>query len=145
MGRKSGKDGFRCTNSTVICNLHFKSEDIIRVAGGGRNRLVSGAVPVRWNETISSRNPKRKKPTPRKIVATTKQVDSVKVGTSSAQSLKELATEATKTCFATLKINFVMVREENKTLKENMVKEWNFISITSEKRRPLFSMVIRFQ
>lgn len=64
MGRKSGKDRFRCTNSTVICNLHFKPEDIIRVAGGGRNRLVSGAVPMRWNETVSSRNPKSKSQLP---------------------------------------------------------------------------------
>ena len=36
MARKSGKDGFRITKATVVCNVHFRKDDILRVAGGSR-------------------------------------------------------------------------------------------------------------
>ena len=34
VARKSEKDGFRITNATVVCNVHFQADDILRVPGG---------------------------------------------------------------------------------------------------------------
>ena len=34
VARKSGKDGFRITKVTVVCNIHFQVDDILRVPGG---------------------------------------------------------------------------------------------------------------
>ena len=36
VARKSGKDGFRTTKATVVCNVHFRADDILRVPGGSR-------------------------------------------------------------------------------------------------------------
>ena len=35
VAEKSGKDGFRITKATVVCNVHFPSADILLVARGG--------------------------------------------------------------------------------------------------------------
>ena len=36
VARKSGKDGFRITKTTVVCNVHFRADDMMRVLGGSR-------------------------------------------------------------------------------------------------------------
>ena len=47
MQRKDGKDGFKVGQSTVICEKHFKKEDISR-GFGGMVRLKPG----KFDETI---------------------------------------------------------------------------------------------
>ena len=34
----------------MVCNVHFRTNDILRVPGGSRLDLRKGAVPLKWNE-----------------------------------------------------------------------------------------------
>ena len=43
--RCGGKDTFQIKKSTVICEFHFKREEIKGSAGIGRKTLVKGTVP----------------------------------------------------------------------------------------------------
>lgn len=42
--RQHGRDGFKVTENTVICDQHFKESDIHRPPGGSRRRLKKGNV-----------------------------------------------------------------------------------------------------
>lgn len=44
--RQHGRDGFKVTESTVICDQHFKESDIYRPPGGSRRRLKKGNVYI---------------------------------------------------------------------------------------------------
>ena len=46
MARKSGKDGFRITKATVVCNIHFRTDDILRVPGGESVRFKERSSPT---------------------------------------------------------------------------------------------------
>ena len=39
VAKKSGKDVFRITKAAVVCNVHFRTDDILRVPGGGGGEL----------------------------------------------------------------------------------------------------------
>nr|XP_047145865.1 uncharacterized protein LOC124818814 [Hydra vulgaris] len=60
--RKNGLDGFNVTNSSYLCYSHFKSQDILRAAGGTRCSLRKGAKPSlhSWNNFKTSE--KERKP-----------------------------------------------------------------------------------
>ena len=59
VARKSGKDGFRITKATVVCNVHFRTDDILRVPGESRLDLRKGAVPLKWNERPKEKEKKK--------------------------------------------------------------------------------------
>ncbi|XP_066918664.1 THAP domain-containing protein 1-like [Clytia hemisphaerica] len=67
--RVNGKDNFKVTKATTLCEKHFRTEDIHRPPGGTRKRLKDKktVVPYLTEEEAfeaSSSNPnKRKKPT----------------------------------------------------------------------------------
>ena len=42
--RQHGRDGFRVSENTVICEKHFRKHEIIKGAGGVRSRLGKGVV-----------------------------------------------------------------------------------------------------
>jgi len=45
--RQHGRDGFRVSENTVICEKHFRKHEIIKGAGGVRSRLGKGMVLFR--------------------------------------------------------------------------------------------------
>ena len=56
--RKGGKDGFKITKSTKVCELHFKPEEIKRTMGRGIKTLRTGReVPSIYS--FKKTNPKR--------------------------------------------------------------------------------------
>ena len=61
VAKKSGKDVFRITKAAVVCNVHFRTDDILRIPGGGGGRtLRKGAVPLKYGMN-DPRKKKRKK------------------------------------------------------------------------------------
>lgn len=62
--RVDGRDNFKVTKSTVLCDKHFHTDDIIRPCGGTRKRLKKDAKPFLTSEDIElSSSTKRKEPT----------------------------------------------------------------------------------
>ena len=112
VARKSGNDGFRITKATVVCNVHFRTDDILRVPGGSRLDLRKGAVPLKWNERPKEKEKKRTAPRQRetslnvnksppkssnqdhsvKKFSTTSEI--VQVGNANVDSLRILASKA---------------------------------------------------
>ncbi|XP_057294701.1 uncharacterized protein LOC130623245 [Hydractinia symbiolongicarpus] len=68
--RVDGKDNFRVTNYTVLCEKHFEKSDIIRPPGGTLRKLKKGAKPMLFEAMVEQQGSKRKppvnRPSPRK-------------------------------------------------------------------------------
>ena len=60
--RKHGRDGFYVNSFTVICEEHFRREDMYKPPGGTRSRLQNRTEPLifPW-KTISDPKPKRRR------------------------------------------------------------------------------------
>ncbi|KXJ18352.1 hypothetical protein AC249_AIPGENE28098 [Exaiptasia diaphana] len=58
--RQHGRDGFTVNKLTVICEEHFKREDIYKPPGGTRCRLKSGVEPSIFPWQSSDPKPKRR-------------------------------------------------------------------------------------
>ena len=57
---KSGKDGFRITEVTVVCHLHLSGTYCLLQGEGGLINLRKGAVPFKWNDKPREIETKRK-------------------------------------------------------------------------------------
>ncbi|XP_057297120.1 uncharacterized protein LOC130626026 [Hydractinia symbiolongicarpus] len=68
--RVDGKNNFRVTNYTVLCEKHFEKSDIIRPPGGTLRKLKKGAKPMLFEAMVEQQGSKRKppvnRPSPRK-------------------------------------------------------------------------------
>ena len=60
--RQDGKDGFKVTNSTLVCSRHFLPSNIKRPSGETRHSLKKGLRPVlhEWNNFGSNLTQARK-------------------------------------------------------------------------------------
>ena len=70
--RQDVKDGFKVTESTVVCSKHFLPSNINRPSGGTRHSLKKGSRPILhdWNNFGSNLMQARKQPTLRSIINT---------------------------------------------------------------------------
>ena len=59
--RKSGNDGFCITRASVVCNVHFRTDDVLRVPGGRWLTLRKGAVPLKWIKEGKRKVPQQRK------------------------------------------------------------------------------------
>ena len=68
--RQNGKDGFSVTRGTVVCEKHFKKEDLKRVPGGSRYKRINNAEPVihSWTEKKSPRKSPKKRKIPIRVL-----------------------------------------------------------------------------
>lgn len=69
--RHDGKDGFKITDSTRVCEKHFEPSLIYRAPGGTRKRLCDGAKPLlhTWNDFSMEKNKRslpKQRPSPQK-------------------------------------------------------------------------------
>lgn len=124
IGRKDGKDGFRITNATRVCSAHFAEHDLLRVPGGSRVNLRKGAVPLKWNQSPSESEKKRKLPAKRNQLSSKKvrrnlNPESVHVveNVVHVESLRVLATKATQSAFNALAAANRSLNDEIKYLR----------------------------
>jgi hypothetical protein len=69
--RRGGADNFKVTNATVVCEFHFKLDEIRVSKGIGRKTLVCGSVPSVFKITERSQQiNSRKSPAKRLFVET---------------------------------------------------------------------------
>lgn len=123
--RVDGKDNFRVTNHTVLCEKHFSKTDIIRPPGGTLRRLKKGARPVLFETMVKDDSSRRKppvdRPSPRKkfrnsvseIAQPEPEMDVFEDNFFTVDS----STQTEKS--ADLQKQISMLIEENKTLKAN--------------------------
>ena len=71
--RQDGKDGFKITESTRVCEKHFEPSMVYRPPGGTRKRLLEHAKPIlhswncfRKNNESSKRSAPKQRLSPRK-------------------------------------------------------------------------------
>ena len=124
--RRSGSnDSFKIKSTTVVCEFHFKQEEIKISAGIGRKTLIPGSVPsiFKFKESVP---PKKRKPPPIRIVEPIEEssesefeddysVVGVVVDSHSCQSCRDREAEIER-----LKEKIHKLGAENKSVKEQL-------------------------
>ena len=130
--RQHNRDGFSVNAFTVICEKHFKSEDIYKTPGGNRCRLKEGAEPLifQW-QSIDLSKAKRPPPRQRKIPEKESINQSPNVESQSNMSTNEDPMEIEGSIDLSLLDNghecndSVCVTLENEDLQQQSTKETN--------------------